>query len=73
VITDLGVQARSASSNRSQLQHVMEMLENRRDEIAGVSLDEEVTKLVELQAAFQANSRVLSVVAELLGELVDVI
>lgn len=73
VITEIGVQARSASSSRSQLQNVMETLENRRDEVAGVSLDEEVTKLVELQAAFQANSRVLSVVAELLGDLVNVI
>ncbi len=73
VITDIGSQARSASANRAQLDSVMETLQNRRDEIVGVSLDEEVTRLVELQAAFQANSRVISMVSDLLGELVDVI
>jgi flagellar hook-associated protein 1 FlgK len=73
VVTDIGVQARSATSNRAQLERVMETLENRRDEVSGVSLDEEVTRLVELQAAFQANSRVISMVGDLLGELVDVL
>ncbi len=73
VVTDIGVQARSAASQRSQLEHVMETLENRRDEVAGVSLDEEVTRLVELQAAFQANSRVIAMVGDLLGELVDIL
>jgi flagellar hook-associated protein 1 FlgK len=73
VITDIGSQARSATANRAQLEGVMETLQNRRDEIAGVSLDEEVTRLVELQAAFQANSRVISMVSDLLGELVDVL
>ena len=73
LLADLGTQAQSAASQRSQLERVLETLENRRDEIAGVSLDEEVTRLVELQAAFQANSRVISMVSDLLGELVDVL
>jgi flagellar hook-associated protein 1 FlgK len=71
--TEIGTQARSALSQRTQLEHVLETLENRRDEVSGVSLDEEVTRLVELQAAFQANSRVIAMVGDLLGELVDVI
>jgi flagellar hook-associated protein 1 FlgK len=73
VISEIGVQAQSAQSHRAQLERVMETLENRRDEVAGVSLDEEVTRLVELQAAFQANSRVIKLVSDLLGELVDTI
>jgi flagellar hook-associated protein 1 FlgK len=73
VIADIGAQSRSAVSQRDQLTHVMETLQNRRDEVAGVSLDEEVTRLVELQAAFQANSRVIKLVGDLLGELVDVL
>jgi flagellar hook-associated protein 1 FlgK len=72
-IAEVGVQARSVSSHRAQLEHVMETLENRRDEVSGVSLDEEVTRLVELQAAFQANSRVISLVSDLLDELVDIL
>ena len=72
-ITEIGNQARSAASQRTQQEHALETLENRRDEVSGVSLDEEVTRLVELQAAFQANSRVISMVSDLLGALIDIL
>ena len=40
-----------------------------RDEVSAVSLDEEMAHLVELQASFQANARVMSAVDTLLDDL----
>ena len=71
VIADVGSQSRAMSAARDQQDRLLETLENRRDEVSGVSLDEEVTHLVELQAAFKANSRVVSVVDHLLDDLLN--
>jgi flagellar hook-associated protein 1 FlgK len=70
MLAGLGQQARSAEQARDQQARVVETLETRRDEISGVSLDEEVTDLVRLQATFQANARVITTVSQLLEELV---
>ncbi len=73
LVTDVGIQVRGMSSVRTTQEQILETLENRRDEISGVSLDEEVTHLVELQAAFQANARVISLVDRLLEDVVNMI
>jgi flagellar hook-associated protein 1 FlgK len=73
VVTDAGEQARMFETSRNQQERVVESLENRREAVSGVSLDEEMTQLIELQAAFQANSRLMSLVDELLGDLLDII
>ena len=52
---------------------VLENLENRRDEVSGVSIDKEMTDLIQLQAAFQANSRVISVVDDLLRDVINIL
>src|SRR5690606_4188329 len=44
---------------------------NRRDEISGVSLDEEITNMLQFQRAFQAASRVFNVMDEMLRSLVN--
>jgi flagellar hook-associated protein 1 FlgK len=58
---------------RDQQARVVETLENRRDQVSGVSIDEEVTRLIQLQAAFQANSRVIGVVNDLLEDIVNIL
>ncbi len=73
IASDAGQQARSAESSRVQQERILERLEDRRDAVSGVSLDEEMTQLIELQAAFQANSRVISLVDELLDELIGIL
>ncbi len=73
VIVDVGQQAKMMDSAALQQDRIIEGLQNRRDEISGVSIDEEVAQLVRLQAAFQANSRVISVVQDLLDDLVNIL
>ncbi|MFT5443927.1 MAG: flagellar hook-associated protein 1 FlgK, partial [Myxococcota bacterium] len=56
-----------------QQERVLNEVEDRRDQVSAVSLDEEVTDLIRLQASFQANARVISTINEMLNELVNVI
>ncbi len=73
VAADIGQQARTLETSSQQQIRVLEDLQNRRDSIVGVSVDEEVTQLVRLQASFQANARVIGVVQDLLDEIFAVI
>lgn len=71
--SDVGQQTRTMELSRQQQGRVLEGLHDRRDEVSGVSIDEEVTNLIRLQAAFQANSRVVSVVDRLLQDVLELI
>ncbi|MCP5055595.1 MAG: flagellar hook-associated protein FlgK [bacterium] len=73
VAVDVGQQAQSMTSSLMQQEKIVESLEDRREEVSGVSIDEQVTDLIKLQAAFQANSRVISVVQRLLDDLVNIL
>jgi flagellar hook-associated protein 1 len=48
---------------------IVESLENRRDAVSGVSLDEEALNLVKYQQAYEAAARVISVTNEMLDTL----
>lgn len=67
----IGQNARSTLRALEQQEAVLSAVQDRRDSISGVSIDEEVAELVKLQASFQANARVVSVVNLLLQELFD--
>ena len=73
VVTDAGEQARMFDMARKQQGSIIQNLENRRDSVSGVSLDEEMTQLIELQAAYQANSRLISLVDELLDDVMRIL
>ncbi len=69
LIGDVGQQARTTSRSLAQQQAVMQAAQDRRDSISGVSVDEEVAQLVQLQTNFQANARVISTVNQLFNDL----
>lgn len=46
---------------------------NRRDEVSGVSLDEEFSSLIRFQKAYQASARMISVAEKLLDQIVGLI
>lgn len=73
VVADVGTQSRQLQRARDTQLRVVENLENRRAEVSGVSVDEEVTSLIRLQAAFQANARVITTVDRLLEQVVNLI
>ncbi len=46
-------------------------LENERENISGVSIDEEMTDMIRFQRAFEASSKIIQVVDELLDTVVN--
>lgn len=73
IVADIGQQTATMQQAREQNARISEVLEDRREEVSGVSLDEEVTQLVQLQAAFQANARVMVAVDRMLEEVLTLI
>ena len=69
----IGQKARSTSRALEQQEAVLSAVQDRRDSVSGVSIDEEVADLVKLQANFQANARVVRTVSTLLQDLFDAI
>jgi flagellar hook-associated protein 1 FlgK len=71
MIGDLGQKARTTSRALEQQEAVLSAVQDRRDSISGVSVDEEVANLVQLQTSFQANARVISTVNQLFADLLS--
>jgi len=63
--------AEAAISNNETQQQTLDALTQRLDSEYGVDVDEEMARLMELQNAFAANARVMSVVQELMDSLMQ--
>ena len=63
--------AEAAISNNETQQQTLGALTQRLDSEYGVDVDEEMARLMELQNAFAANARVMSVVQELMDSLMQ--
>jgi len=73
-VTTASSVAASYSNNQTQLEYqelVSSMLDEQRTNISGVNLNEEVTNMMVLQRAFQATSRVVNVLDQLLSVVVN--
>ncbi len=71
LVSNLGVDAAEAkrmSSNQSQLVNEFSVS---RDSIMGVSLDEEMSKMIQFQTAYNANARMVNVYDEMLDLVVN--
>lgn len=70
-IDKLGVAASAAISEVSTQTNILNNLENSRDSVSGVSLDEEMANLIQYQHAYSANAKVISTVGELLDVIIN--
>ena len=70
-ITGLGTALNSVNSQLDDEAHVQTMLQNQRNSVSGVSVDEEMTNLIMFQRAFQASAHLVSVVDQMLGVVVS--
>jgi flagellar hook-associated protein 1 FlgK len=70
-VTRLG-QSLDDANNRVQDQtNIEKLVRGQRDSVSGVSMDEEMADLMKYQRAFQASSRVVQVIDELLDQVVN--
>lgn len=70
-VSNLGQALASANSRVEDQTNIANLVKSQRDSVSGVSLDEEMADLVRFQRAFQASSRVFSVVDDLLDTVVN--
>jgi len=70
-VSNLGQALASANSRVDDQTNISNLVKSQRDSVSGVSLDEEMADLVRFQRAFQASSRVFSVVDDLLDTVVN--
>lgn len=71
VASGFGQAVSSAESKLSDQQAVEKLITNQRNSVSGVSQDEELTDLMKYQRGFQASSRVINVIDDLLNTVVN--
>ncbi|MFT3783254.1 MAG: flagellar hook-associated protein FlgK [Nibricoccus sp.] len=69
-VSDLGQALTTANTHVSSQTSISTLVTSQRDAISGVSLDEEMADLIKYQRAFQASSRVIQVIDDLLEAVV---
>ena len=70
-VSRVGIEVREAGRQEANAQALHDAVDDRRQSIAGVALDEEMTNLVRFQRAYQASSRAMSTLDEMLDVLIN--
>jgi flagellar hook-associated protein 1 FlgK len=70
-VSGLGVALSSVNSKLGDQELVQELMTKQRDAVSGVSMDEEMADLIKFQRAYQASSRVLTVIDSMLDTLIN--
>lgn len=72
IISELGTKTQEANRiTENERDVILKDLENQRLSVSGVSLDEEMTNLIQYQHAYQASAKVISTVDELLDVVIN--
>ena len=71
MISDLGVRIESLQDGSNRQSKVVEQIENQRQSVAGVNLDEELANMLQFQRSFNAAARVLNTFDEMLNQIVN--
>ena len=69
VVSTIGIESFSAQMTFRQQEGVMLQLNSRRESISGVSIDEEMIKMIKFQQAYNASARMITMVDEMLDTL----
>jgi flagellar hook-associated protein 1 FlgK len=71
MIGTVGVEAFEAKTFKGNFEVLLMQIENSRQSIQGVSLDEEMADMVKLQHAYNAAARIITAMDEALGTLIQ--
>jgi flagellar hook-associated protein 1 len=72
-VTQIGSDVQAANSAQQTSQSLLSAISNQRQSISGVSLDEEMTNLIQYQQAYQASARVMNAIDETLSTLIQTV
>jgi flagellar hook-associated protein 1 FlgK len=71
LVARIGTESQAAVRAQSTAESLVSAIEDRRQSVAGVSLDEEMTNLIRFQRGYQASARAMTTMDELLDTLVN--
>jgi flagellar hook-associated protein 1 FlgK len=71
MVAELGTASRQAAHGVENQQALVTMLNQRKQAVAGVNLDEEATNLIKYQHAYQAAARVVTTVDDMLDRIIN--
>ncbi|NOX36876.1 MAG: flagellar hook-associated protein FlgK [Calditrichaeota bacterium] len=71
MVTTLGTEIQVAQDTRFNQQLLRDQIENQRESVSGVSLDEEMTNLIKYQRALEAAAKIVRVVDEVLETVIQ--
>ncbi len=72
-IANLGTEIKVAQSNRQNQELLKEQIDNQREAVSGVSLDEEMTNLIKYQRSLEASTKIVKVVDEILNTVINMV
>jgi flagellar hook-associated protein 1 len=70
-VAQVGDSVQAANSTQATQQAVLTAVSNQRQSVSGVSLDEEMTNLIQFQQAYQASARVMNAINSTLDTLIN--
>lgn len=71
IVTEIGITKQQSDNMFASQEDLVQLLDQRRQSISGVSINEEVASMIQHQSAFQANSRMISTISEMLDTLIN--
>jgi flagellar hook-associated protein 1 len=73
LVGDIGSQALNAQDQSSFKQALLTQAQARRESVSGVNIDEEMTKLIQFQRAFESSSLLIRTVDDMYQSLIDMV
>jgi flagellar hook-associated protein 1 FlgK len=73
MVHSLGVEIERAQHTRESQELLKDQIMNQREAESGVSLDEEMTHLIQYQRSFEAAAKVVKVVDEMMATVINMI
>jgi flagellar hook-associated protein 1 len=72
-VTQVGGNVQAAQNSQSTAQSLLSAIGNQRQSVSGVSLDEEMTNLIQYQQAYQASARVMTTLDTMISSLLSAV
>jgi flagellar hook-associated protein 1 len=72
IVGELGIKTQAANRKVDMQENVVNQLDNLRESISGVSLDEEAAKMIEMQKHFDAAARLIRTADEILETVINI-
>jgi flagellar hook-associated protein 1 FlgK len=70
-VTDVAAQSKRYETEADYSKSLLTQLDAKRQELSGVSLDEELANLIRFQHAYNAAAKVITVVDEMLDKIIN--